>query len=129
MVKAIGRILLIVAAVMLVTAALPNVIDTIKYFNEVGWIHVVEGQENLSRFGTMLGHGVNLLFALIAVIAALVGKKSFLLALTALILLVAPGMTIYGWVSTGAAFEWQMVATIATSFTAPLLYFMGFLLL
>jgi hypothetical protein len=77
----------------------------------------------------MLGHGVNLLFALIAVIAALVGKKSFLLALTALILLVAPGMTIYGWVSTGAAFEWQMVATIATSFTAPLLYFMGFLLL
>ncbi|MBP5216700.1 MAG: hypothetical protein J6038_02565 [Bacilli bacterium] len=125
--KLIGRILLIAAAVLLAIGAVPGFIDTIKYFNEVGWVQLINGEENISRFVSFLGHAVNLLFAVIALLAALVGKKSFLLALTAIILMIAPVMTIVGWVQAGLAFEWDMVLRIITGFTAPVLYFLGFL--
>lgn len=127
--KLVGRILLIAAAVLLAIGAVPGFIDTIKYFNEVGWLQVINGEENIARFVSFLGHAVNILFAVIALLAALVGKKSFLLALTALILMVAPVMTIVGWVQAGQAFEFDMVLRIITGFTAPVLYFVGFLLI
>lgn len=125
--KIIGRILLIAAAVLLAIGAVPGFISTIQHFNEVGWLQVINGEENIALFVAFLGHAVNLLFALIAVLAALVGKKSFALALTAIILMIAPVMTIVGWVQSGTAFEWDMVLRIVTGFTAPILYFLGFL--
>ena len=125
--KIIGRILLIAAAVLLAIGAVPGFISAIQHFNEVGWLQVINGEENIALFVAFLGHAVNLLFALIAVLAALVGKKSFALALTAIILMIAPVMTIVGWVQSGTAFEWDMVLRIVTGFTAPILYFLGFL--
>ncbi|MBP5216496.1 MAG: hypothetical protein J6038_01520, partial [Bacilli bacterium] len=60
--KLIGRILLIAAAVLLAVGAVPGFIDTIKYFNEVGWVQLINGEENISRFVSFLGHAVNILF-------------------------------------------------------------------
>ena len=125
--KILGRIFLIAAGILLAVVAVPAIIDTVNFFNQAGWGQVVANQENIARFGAFLGHCVNAFLALLAFIRALIGRKSFLLALTAIILIIAPVSTVIGWVNSGTVIDPGMVFSLIGSFTAPILYFLGFL--
>lgn len=126
--KLLGRIFLITAAVLLLVVAVPNLIDIIKYFNSNGWHTIFANTDNATKFGSLIGYGINCLLALTAIGGAIRGSKSFGLALTAIILMIAPTLAVINLVqaNNGGVPLGQLFSLIG-GYLVPIFYFLGFL--
>ena len=125
--KIIGRILLIVAGVWLCINAIPELISSINYLNEVGWSNAFINNENIAKFVNFCGAIFYLLLALAAFIGFIRGKKSFIMGLGAIRLMILPITLIILAVANGQGTNGEFWYTVITGFALPIIYFLGFL--
>ena len=130
LIKIIGRILLIVAGIWLLAQAIPIMIPAINNLNSTNsWWNFgdVTARDNMV---TVLGQGINALGGVIALLAALIGKKSMLLGLYAILMMVAPVYTVVTGVQHGTITgnDWNKIWMLVGQFACPIIYFVGFLL-
>ena len=125
--KIIGRILLIVAGVWLCINAIPELINSINYLNEVGWSNAFINNENIAKFVKFCGAIFYLLLALAAFIGFIRGKKSFIMGLGAIVLMILPITLIILAVANGQVTNGEFWYTVITGFALPIIYFLGFI--
>lgn len=126
--KVVGRIILIVVGIIMLVAAVPIIIESVKQLSTMGWQEFFQDPSKLSIFATIIGQGINAMFGLTALIAGIIGKKSFRLALCAIIMMIAPTVTVVTAVQAGRALDFNFWLLTVSSYLLPLLYFVGFLL-
>ena len=128
-IKIIGRLMLLAAGIILLSVAIPQVMGAVNYLNtnNAWWNFANEVARN--NMVTVLGQGLNGLGGVIALIACLIGRKSVLLALYAIVMMISPVYTVVTGVQGGSiTFDWQQILLLVEQFGVPILYFLGFLL-
>ena len=126
--KTIGRIFLAVVGVLLIAFSIPSIISAVDSLNAAGWADISSYPDKIQYLGTIIGQGINALFGLIAVIGALVGKKSWGLALCAIIMIISPIYTLVVGIKNGTMYDWKAILSYVEAFALPIAYFIGFLL-
>ena len=126
--RLIGRILLIIAGVALLAIAIPQIINSVNALNAAGWGSIFSNSASLTSFFVLTGSAINVLFGIRALFGALRGRKSFGLALTAIILMIPPIATIVLANMGGQAMTWEFYLSVISGFAIPIIYFFGFLL-
>ena len=126
--RLIGRILLIIAGVALLAIAIPQIINSVNALNAAGWGSIFSNSASLTSFFVLIGSAINVLFGIRALFGALRGRKSFGLALTAIILMIPPIATIVLANMGGQAMTWEFYLSVISGFAIPIIYFFGFLL-
>ena len=125
-INAVGRILLIAAGVMMLAAGIPLMIEAVNYLNtnNVWWNF---GDPTARQYmWNLLGHGLNALGAVIALVAALLGRRSGWLALYAIVMMITPVYTVVTGVQNGTlTWDWNKIWPLIVQFAAPLMYFFG----
>ena len=127
--KVIGRIMLAVAGIILLVAAVPVIMGSVNYLNTNGaWWNFGDEVARNHMF-TVLAQGVNALGGVLALVACLMGKKSLLLALYAVIMMIHPVYVVVTGVQGGTiTWDWNQILLLVEEFGVPLLYFIGFVL-
>ena len=125
--KIVGRILLIGVGIALIVLAIPLFREALATWNGdasiESWV-----TSKPSALGAMIGQAFNMLCGLIAIIGGLMGKKSFKLALIAVIMMIFPIYTLVTSIQAGQINGVQPVLAYVGQFALPILYFIGFLL-
>ena len=126
----VGRIMLLAAAVLIFVNCVPVIIQSVEYFQGINWSFADILTDSVKQFnlGNLVGQGLNALLGLIAVIAALIGRKSFILALCAIGVAIAPIYTLVTGIQAGIVFDGPRIWSFVCQFSIPVLYFFGFLL-
>lgn len=123
--RTLGRIILFIVGGVMIGFAVPSLINTINYMNSIGW-NLTSSDPNLwPNFSLFLYQGFSGLCGLIAVLAALRGRGSFLLFLFSLILI---GGVVWYFVSAyqaGTLGDWKAIVNTCLGFALPILYFIG----
>ena len=128
--KIVARLMLIAAAVLLAIDAVPGLINCIQTLNTAGWDQTFANETNIRVFVRLCGHGLNALFALLALYGALVGKKSAGLGLAAILLLVMATVNVVLTVQQqGVVWNWDFIWMLICGYGVPALYLFGFLFL
>ena len=126
--KKVGRVLLIVVGIIMLVEAVPVIIDSVKQLSTMGWEEFFQNPSKLSIFATIIGQGINALFGLTALIAGIVKRKSMGLALCAIIMMIAPTVTVVTAIQGGRALDVNFWLVTTSGYVLPILYFIGFLL-
>lgn len=127
--KLIGRIILIGVGIALLVMAVPVIMGQIPTLQQpVADINEFF-QLKMPAIMTVVGQGINVFAAVIAIVAALLGKKSFWLAVIAIIMIISPVYTLIVGIQNGTINGWQPILQYVGQFALPLLYFIGFLLI
>lgn len=126
----LGRIILFIVSGCLIGISLPVIINNIQIMNQSGWTDLSTYKEKFQLFFSMGGEIFACLCGVIGVIASLVGRKSFILILLALIQL---GIAIaYVVIANNNGTNWSdwtiLMPTIA-GFILPGGYFLGAMLM
>ena len=128
--KVVGRIILIVVGALLIAYAIPSIIDSVKALQALGgtvdWTNWAS--EGVRIIVALVGHGLQALAGLFAVIAAIVGKKSFGLLIAAIVMMISPTYQVVTGIQSGALTNAMEVLKIAAQYALPIAYFVGFLL-
>ena len=129
LIKIIGRILLAIAGVILLAVAIPQIIGAVNYLNANSAWWNFSDQLATSNMWVVLGQGLNALGGVIALLACLIGRRSVLLALYAIVMMIHPVYTVVTGVQNGTITgEWSQIWLLIEQFAVPLLYFFGCLL-
>ncbi len=123
--NAIGRILLIVAAIMLLSSGIPSLITVINQINAKGWNTLFADLNDLSLFSSLCSAGWSCLLGGAAALSALFGRASFGLSLFALIQI---GIVVWSVISlqrAGKLSDWQSILNVIVGFAGPIIYFLG----
>lgn len=126
--KTIGRIMLIVVGIIMLVASVPIIIESVKQLTALGWQDFFQDPSKLSIFATIIGQGITALFGLIALIAGIVGRKSFGLALCAIIMMIAPTVAVIAAIKSGRTLDFNFWMVTVSQYLLPILYFIGVLL-
>ena len=126
--KTVGRIILFVVAIVILALTVPGLVVSIQTMNALGWDNLFFSQEKIALLLTIITAGIDALFGLVALIGGIRGKKSLKLALCALIMAIAPTIAVVQGVQNGSFSDWKFVFQIVASYTLPLFYMLGFLL-
>ena len=127
----IGRILLIIAGILMIVSAVFEIIASVNVLNspEVGWWNWAS---QVCR-GALILLGLSIVEAiagLTAFFAALRGRRSFFLAVFALLLIALPIYSIVTQVQAGTfTGSWDQIWKLIVQFSTPIMYFVGCLLL
>ena len=127
--KLIGRILLIIAGVALIVIAVPQIINAVNTLNANGWGSIFGNSASLTQLFVLIGSGINVLFGIRALFAAVRGRKSLGLAFTAILLMIPPVATVVFAAMNGTALTWDYYLSVIPGFAIPIVYFLGFLLI
>lgn len=127
----IARIILFAVGVMIILAAVLEIIAAVKVLNDPahGWWNFAD---ELSRNAMLLIliAALDAIIGLTAFFAAIRGRRSFWLFIFALILMITPIYTIVTQVQSGAfTGTWEQIGKLILEFLTPILYFVGCLLL
>lgn len=126
--RTIGRIILLIVAIAILSTAIPGLISDIQNLNRLGWDNLFLDAEKNAYFWRMMGHGLNCFTGLIAFLGFLRGRKSVLLALIAVIMLIAPVTTMMMFINGGVAITGLLLWGYVVDFALPIFFFLGFLL-
>ena len=125
--KTVGRIILIAVGIALIAMAIPLFREALGVWNGdpsiESWISTKP-----AAIGTMIGQAFNILCGVVAIAGGLVGKKSFKLAIIAVIMMISPAYTLYTAIQAGTINGVAPVFSFVGQFGLPILYFVGFLL-
>ena len=127
----IGRLLLLIAGVLMITSAVFEIIASVNTLNspEVGWWNWAN-QTAVSAFVMLIFAGLEGIAGLTAFFAAVRGRRSFFLAVFALLLIALPIYSIVTQVQAGTLTgTWDQIWKLIVQFSTPLMYFVGCLLL
>ena len=128
MLRAIGRILLLVVGIALIAFAVPTLIEDYKLVstNGLDFNYILSHPELLS---SLLSQLVNLSFGVTAVFAALTGKSSIKLAFASIIMIAGVIWFYYSANQAGTLGDWKNILQTALGFALPIGYFIGTLIL
>ena len=127
--KTIGRIILVIVGAIMLVVSVPVIIVTANQLSESGvWWDPTTLPQKWTLLVRIVGQGLNALAGLTALWGAIRGKKSFRLALFAIILLIPPIMSLIGDSNSGYDIDWTLWLLYGGSFALPIGYFIGFLL-
>ena len=126
--KLIGRIILIAVGIALLAMSIPIIMGAVPTLQQqtsgiTEWLQV-----KLPAVITIAGQGINVIAAILAIVAALLGKKSFWLAVFAIVMVISPIYTLVVGIQNGTINGWEPILQYIGQFGLPLLYFIGFLL-
>ncbi len=127
----IGRLLLLIAGVLMILAAVFEIIASINTLNspDVGWWNW-GNQQAVSAFVLLVMAGLEGIAGLTAFFAALRGRRSFFLAVFSLLLIALPIYSIVTRVQAGTlTANWDQIWKLIVQFATPIMYFVGCLLL
>lgn len=123
--KVIGRILLFLVGAILIVNAVPMIIENWNLLNQNGWGDFSSYPDKMVYLSAIVGQSINVLFGLVALIAALRGKSSFWLFIFSLIMI---GGVIWYFISTknaGTLGDFKNIVEIIIGFALPIGYFLG----
>ena len=125
-----GRILLAASAALLLAWGIPSIISCAVGLTEAnGWWQFAVAS-NLRLFLILCFEALACIGGVIAIMAAVVGKRSFWLAFFAILMLILPTYTVITGIIDGTlSWEWLVLWPLLRQFSAPVLYFVGFMLL
>ena len=127
--KIIGRSILGITGVLMAVRGIPNLIQSINSLNGINWtITWALNDPSLNLLMTFIGAILFLIAALSALIGCIAGRKSFKLALSAIILIIPVVIALVGVIQAGTPFSWQLFWDFLGGFALPIAYFIGFLL-
>ena len=127
-----GRILLAITGILLLVAGIGGLILTITALNAISW-NVAGSSQDGQPFWVLIvglvGFGADALFGFSAIGGCIRGRKSLGLGLAAIILMIAPTITLVTNIRNGVPFNWDTTWTYVSGYALPLMYFLGFLLI
>lgn len=128
-VKTVGRILCLAAGIMLLATAIPFMIEDINYLNtNNAWTSFTDETARTHMF-SVVGQGLNCVGGVMALVAAMLGRKSFLLALYAIVMMINPVYVVVTGVQAGTLnYNWDGILKLLAQFGIPVIYFLGCLL-
>lgn len=126
--KTIGRIILIVVGALLLIFSIPLIINAVNALNASGWTDLTAYPDKMQQLMIIIAQGVNALFGLVALIAALRGKRSFLLLLSAILLLITPVSSLIYGIQNNTLNDAHSILVYIEEFGLPIAYFVGLLL-
>jgi|GEM_PF-2143075 len=126
--KAIGRIVLLIAAGLLIGFSVANFINSIQGLIACNWSFATDAEKAI--WTTFFSTGVQVLLGVYAIFYAIFPRKSFIMFLAIIILFVPPVMMIVTDVRAGnlTGFDWGVFQKYGPSFSAPILYLFGAIL-
>lgn len=128
--KKVGRVLLLIVGIVMLAMAIPSIINLWQQFQTAGdWSNPFTWGEKWPIVPKLVGQALTALAGVLALGGALVGKKSHLLAMAAIILVIPPIISLVGDINSGAFVDWTMTFWYIGTFILPVGYFVGFLLL
>lgn len=127
--KLLGRLLLLVAGIILLVSAIPTIISTIKQINELGWNDFTTIPKKAELLVKLVLQGIYIPFAISALFGAIRGKLSFKLFIYALILIAAIVFYVVTANKAGNLGNADNVWQLIVGFSTPLMYIFGTLFL
>ena len=125
----IGRIFLLVAGILFICRGVAVISQSVNNLNALGWQNAFKDWALAREAIELIGGVLNILVATVALFGFLRGKKSFKLALFAILLIIPPTLTIVSATQSGAVFDWDFAWKVISAYSLSLLYFLGFLFL
>jgi hypothetical protein len=122
--KLIGRLLCLGVGIFMIFFGVVAIRDNAALLSASGWEDIFAIPEKLQYLTTIAGQGLNCLVCLIAIFAAIRGKRSIKLILIAFIMMIMPAYNTYLYIQAGGTNFWPLVEQYAV----PILYFIGMVL-
>lgn len=123
--KTIGRIILLVVAIILIANAVQMIINNCNLLSQSGWGDFSSYPEKMLNLSAIVSQSVNALFGLVAIIAAIRGKSSFWLFIFSLVMI---GGVIWYFISAnnaGTLGDFKHILETIIGFALPISYFVG----
>lgn len=126
--KTIGRIILVVVGALLLAFSIPLIINSVNSLNASGWTDLTTYPDKMQLLMVIIAQGINALFGVVALVAALRGKRTFLLLLSTIILLITPVTSLVYGIQHGTMGDVKSILLYVEEFALPIAYFVGLLL-
>ena len=127
--KKFARILLLIVAIIMVSIAVPLIIYHWNELNALGWKDINKYPDKTAHLFAMIGYGMNALFAIAVLPAAIRGKCSFRLIIYAVMLTIPADMFFFNAKAAGLLSDWKFVVEAVIEYSLPLSYLLGTVLL
>ena len=123
--KKVGRILLIICAILILSVYLPSLIISIIELNKTGWNGFLEDPVKLNHLATVISAGFSTLVGGSALLSAILGRAFLFLNLFSFIMLGITIWKLYAAITGGLMGDWVNIVVTITGIAVPILYVSG----
>ncbi|MCQ2742932.1 MAG: hypothetical protein MJ239_06555 [Bacilli bacterium] len=126
--KTVGRIILIVVGIILLSVAIPSIIDSVKQINALGWGTVFSSDETRAHFAVFVSQTINALVGFAALFSGIRGKASFWLTFYSIFMIVGIVWYFVEATKRGDFTDPMTVLRAVAGFSMPIAYIIGSIL-